>query len=741
MSSTEACADCSEWFAPLLGELDRIRKHDPSIARVRKYQLKNRPSFRSLGQNHKARRQWLWTHALDSYGNYKGHRRCISQLTRTDVKTLTTLKATYKKCMHMNRAYPARVVLKDNELLNQLIYSGSDEPANWAVLSVRRKWLLDLIESSGDKNTLVFLPQNSLGPPIHGNVLAKLPQNLVQREHFKEYVLMNSVPTGRKERGKTHYLIPFIRRIKTPNKHAGPLSASEQARFKWMCEESLATVFNSSLNSFDPPVPNVSEDSIRKWFRELFPRYGISPLQSDYCDTCAELKQQFESIKRSKQHLIDNGNTQAQYIDYKQTLMDSYQSALSIHTKLAGKEQEEYKKCTSNSSAVFKNLTAGTLEARQMCLSKEAVLSCDFQMGKLVPHWGRSAQPGKTYYSQKILHHIFGIVNSTLGKDKFYIIDETVAGEKDSNHVCSHLFEYVQNELSTDFQAVKIYLDAAPYFKTCYVMWWAAEMITQGRFQRVIFVFMVPGHTKFEVDLEFSRIANKFYKTDVFNTGQLVDLIRSCGMQAVQVPAQNLCKWKTCLSKKYRDIPRITEWNYMEITGNRNSSPTLKVKRSSQDTEFVSCFNEGTEFNLLQSSVAVNATAVPTYLNSAAVDQTMQKPLRGKKLKSVSEMYTSFIDRELWPTQLLCAVESDSEENTVDSHIPLNSQHDEQAVRIGALLGTPQAASRAHTYLRRVSKAARDTDDNFRKRLDRNPYSGIRTLPRRSNTAKAPPSQ
>jgi len=29
------------------------------------------------------------------------------------------------------------------------------------------------------------------------------------------------------------------------------------------------------------------------------------------------------------------------------------------------------------------------------------VLSADYQMGKLVPYWGQSPQPGSTYYLQK----------------------------------------------------------------------------------------------------------------------------------------------------------------------------------------------------------------------------------------------------------------------------------------------------------------------------------------------------
>lgn len=56
-------------------------------------------------------------------------------------------------------------------------------------------------------------------------------------------------------------------------------------------------------------------------------------------------------------------------------------------------------------------------------------------------------------------------VNLSAGPTKMDVMDETVAGEKDTNHVCFHLYEYVTYELPLEFKTVKIYLDAAGYFK------------------------------------------------------------------------------------------------------------------------------------------------------------------------------------------------------------------------------------------------------------------------------------
>jgi len=116
----------------------------------------------------------------------------------------------------------------------------------------------------------------------------------------------------------------------------------------------------------------------------------------------------------------------------------------------------------------FEALQATHIDTSEAYDSKEAFISCDYQMGKLKPYWGQTSQPGKTYYSQKLMHHVFGIVSSSLGPDTVYVVDETIAGETDANHVRSHLFEHVLNEIPSQFETLRIFLDAAPYFKNKY---------------------------------------------------------------------------------------------------------------------------------------------------------------------------------------------------------------------------------------------------------------------------------
>ena len=56
----------------------------------------------------------------------------------------------------------------------------------------------------------------------------------------------------------------------------------------------------------------------------------------------------------------------------------------------------------------------------------DLVLCADYQMCKLVPYWGCSAEPGSTFYLQKLNHDIFGIVNHGSGCSTVYLFDERV---------------------------------------------------------------------------------------------------------------------------------------------------------------------------------------------------------------------------------------------------------------------------------------------------------------------------
>ena len=70
-------------------------------------------------------------------------------------------------------------------------------------------------------------------------------------------------------------------------------------------------------------------------------------------------------------------------------------------------------------------------------------LSADYQQSKLyIPHWGRTAQPGQTYYYQKVSHDLFSVVDHREGRSTVYIFSEEV-GPKNTDHTISLLFQYL----------------------------------------------------------------------------------------------------------------------------------------------------------------------------------------------------------------------------------------------------------------------------------------------------------
>lgn len=149
-------------------------------------------------------------------------------------------------------------------------------------------------------------------------------------------------------------------------------------------------------------------------------------------------------------------------------------------------------------------------------------------MGTLVPHFEQSPQPGRTNYYKRLLHNIFGTVNSSNGQRYVSIVDKTGAGEKDSDHVISNLKHYVHNSINILAKYLKNYLDSAPYFKFKCIIWWVAEKVETVRFMRVILSYMVPGHTKFDPYTPFSATANTSHNMDVFSTSELLDLVKEC---------------------------------------------------------------------------------------------------------------------------------------------------------------------------------------------------------------------
>lgn len=207
----------------------------------------------------------------------------------------------------------------------------------------------------------------------------------------------------------------------------------------------------------------------------VFSRLWFSLVQSDYWDTCDELKKKFDSRRRSRKNLCGCGNAIIISIQAEYVLIDSYDAELRKHRALAAKELKEQNIRIENASYFYN--TQIVLRSQSLAVNStirnelenepnaESFVSIDFQMGKLLSHWGVSAQPGKTYNSQSIMQHMFCLVDSSNSWKYIYIMGQTTADEKDSDHHFYYLFDNTERMVQTIARFLRTYMDAAPYFK------------------------------------------------------------------------------------------------------------------------------------------------------------------------------------------------------------------------------------------------------------------------------------
>ena len=108
--------------------------------------------------------------------------------------------------------------------------------------------------------------------------------------------------------------------------------------------------------------------------------------------------------------------------------------------------------------------------------------------------WGRTEQPGSTYYLQKVSSDILGIVDHSEEKSTVYLFDERI-GPKNTDHTISF---FLDNATSTN--------------KNKYLFSWAMEVVSREEVDHIHISFMIAGHTKFTPDCLFSQIGCA-YKT------------------------------------------------------------------------------------------------------------------------------------------------------------------------------------------------------------------------------------
>ena len=130
------------------------------------------------------------------------------------------------------------------------------------------------------------------------------------------------------------------------------------------------------------------------------------------------------------------------------------------------------------------------------------VVCADDPQSKLIPYWGKSPQPGMTYYLQKMSYDVFGIVDCRNDQGYVYLVPETI-GPKNTDHTLSYLYHFLceSGQVPSWISRIHLFLDnACSTNKNYYMTAFCQELVSQKIFSFFRLSFMVAGHTKFNVD-------------------------------------------------------------------------------------------------------------------------------------------------------------------------------------------------------------------------------------------------
>lgn len=460
-------------------------------------------------------------------------------------------------------------------------------------------------------------------------------------QEFLQFVDNNSQPNGRSadSTGPTSYFIPKFTAIQMPK----PTVSHYDER---LCR-SVVGEFNRTQR--EKGRQEISNGSSHNWLKAHRPKVAICPHQEDYCDVCSKSKSLVHSKQTTINRLLQSANASAEDIKKLEEELKSLKEDNENHRDDARMSHEHYVEAKSRCSKEWLEITSleqkGALteeekvKLEQMKTRFDLVLCADYQMCKLVPFWGCSAQPGSTYYLQKLNHDIFGIVNHGSGCSTVYLFDERV-GPKNTDHTISYLNHYI-SKLPAWVQRVHIFLDnTASTNKNFFMMSWAAELVQQKKLHLIRLSFLIAGHTKFSPDLLFSKIAKSYNRSDVFTTEELKEVI-SPYAEVIIDEGDIVQDWRTPIASKYSKIPGIRSLHdFVYVSHLVTSAVVARVRKSCHSGPF-----ENSVTHVLQSKDAKECI-FPDQVSGTYAAKGNVRPLSKSKLEHLHSMYRDFIPPE-----------------------------------------------------------------------------------------------
>jgi hypothetical protein len=465
------------------------------------------------------------------------------------------------------------------------------------------------------------------------------------RDALLQFVDNNIQPNGRQAGSYSaqYYFIPKFTRIDPPKVGEKDFDTKAHASVVWTFNQAQQERGEQTCSAF----------AARQWIKENRPKVSLHPHKSDYCDTCKGLKEEISRQSAIFKRLMQAGSTPEHDLRLLQSEISTVEQTLSSHKEEAASGREYYNTvvaaCATNWEKIMmmlneENPTPDTLtELATAQHTFTLVLSADYQQSKLIPHWGRTEQPGSTYYLQKASYDIFGIVDHRNEDKSIILFDETV-GPKNTDHTISLLSQYISQVVYAYpwIKRVCIFLDnAGSTNKNRYLFSWAMEVVEGDQLDHFRFCFLLAGHTKFAPDRLFSLVANEYKREDTFTAEELRCICQKFGSAHIEDGA-NILPWRASLVKKYSELPGVRKLHDFVIVRS-GDKVVMKVRDSCCKGSVVA-----SPLHVVDPSVSTQPTS--TYRQS-------RKELPGDKLAHLKQMYSKFVPPDRWPDYILTALQ------------------------------------------------------------------------------------
>lgn len=460
------------------------------------------------------------------------------------------------------------------------------------------------------------------------------------RNQFITFVDASSFPNGRRigSSSAEKYFDAVYSSIRAPSK--------QDKNYDSKIRRSVVGAFNLMQQSTG--LPTVNNESARTWLKADRPSIAICPPKSDYCDTCKHYTEEISRAKTTLARLQESGSATEAALKLQSDLVTSYQLLLQEHRDMAQGCIEEYKRARKSSLDTWKRIRQlqaanGVTAESQMELAdlKEnfvCVIDADYQMTKLLPYWGYSAQPASTYYKQKLTYDNFGAVVHTDPANFFFLFHEADVGSKTADHTISCLDRVITSHIPAWVRHVTIVLDNAQVNKNQFTVGFLGQLVNSGRLQTVRLLLMIPGHTKFSPDEVFARVSHTYYNQDVFTGEELAAITSQYGL-TYTLDASGIKKWRSMLPTVYRPVPNIKDLHdFVWRRTHPTERPQLEVRKLCSSGEYASVNTYVDSGTALVCDLRLN---VPTY------EEAGEPPgLSLEKTAHLMEMYDKWIPPE-----------------------------------------------------------------------------------------------